>query len=69
MSGEGRFDWATLMRIGIGQLGLTPAQFWAITPVELLLMLGQADGPKPLDRSGFDALAARFPDKWSGEEE
>ena len=41
----GGMDWPGLLRVGIGParlggLGLTPAEFWALTPAELALMLG-----------------------------
>ncbi len=70
MSGARRLDWPGLMRLGLGRLGLRPAEFWALTPAELLLMLGQGAPPSaqagPLDAAGLAALAARFPDKVKG---
>lgn len=57
-----RFDWPALMAVGLRHLGLRPAEFWALTPAELALMLGQGDGRLPMDRAGLDALSARFPD-------
>ena len=62
MSGAGRFDWAALMRAGFRQLGLTPAQFWALTPAELLMLLGQDAASVPMNRRQLQALAERFPD-------
>ncbi len=63
MSGRDRpFDWPGLMRAGIQGLGLKPAEFWALTPAELLLMLGETGGAAPMGRAGLEALAARFPD-------
>ncbi|WP_420394961.1 rcc01693 family protein [Nioella sp.] len=63
MSTENRpFDWPGLMRAGMQGLGLTPAEFWALTPAELLLMLGDPGGAAPMGRAGLEALAARFPD-------
>jgi len=55
------FDWPALMRAGIGTLRLRPAEFWALTPAELRLMLGDS-APAPLRRSGLDALMAKWPD-------
>ncbi|WP_099823889.1 rcc01693 family protein [Oceaniglobus indicus] len=55
------FDWPGLMRAGIRGRGLSPDAFWALTPAELMMMLGR-DGPAPMGRAGLDALAARFPD-------
>ncbi len=59
---SGGFDWPGLMRAGLQGLGLSPVQFWALTPAELLMMLGEAQGPAPMGRAGLEALAARFPD-------
>ena len=63
-------DWAGLMRAGLHGLGLKPAEFWALTPVELMLMLGRdpGAGPTVLTRSGLAALMARFPDNPKGED-
>lgn len=61
------FDWPALMRSGMQGLRLTPEQFWALTPAELALMLGQASGQAPLSRSGLDALLAAYPDEIRGE--
>lgn len=58
-----RFDWPGLMRLGLRGLGLTPDRFWALTPVELMVMLGQAGGTAALTRARLEALAARYPDK------
>lgn len=55
-----QFDWAGLMRAGIGGLGLRPDEFWRLTPVELLLLLGLEAGPAPLTRAGLMRLAERF---------
>jgi uncharacterized phage protein (TIGR02216 family) len=48
------------MRAGVRGLGLRPAEFWALTPAELHLLLG--GGYAPLGRSGLDALMAAYPD-------
>ena len=60
-------DWPGLMRAGMrpaamGGLGLTPAQFWALTPAKLSLMLGIEPGQGAMTRDRLAALAARFPD-------
>ncbi|ANB34229.1 phage tail assembly chaperone [Rhodovulum sulfidophilum] len=57
------FDWGTLMRAGIRGLGLRPAEFWALTPAELMLMLGADGGPAPMSRARLEELARAFPDK------
>ncbi len=53
------------MRFGLGRLRLPPTHFWSLTPRELAAAAG-AYSPvtaPPLDRSGFAALAALFPDR------
>lgn len=58
------FDWAGLMRAGIGGLGLEPRVFWALTPLELMLMLGleTGEGSAPMTRATLDRLARAFAD-------
>lgn len=56
-----RFDWGALMRAGIFGLGLKPAEFWALTPAELMLMLGKVGVPT-IGRAEFEALMADWPD-------
>ncbi|WGH78361.1 rcc01693 family protein [Jannaschia ovalis] len=58
-----RFDWPVLMQAGMRGLGLRPADFWALTPAELAFLLGQGSGRMPMDRTGLEELAARFPDR------
>lgn len=61
-----RLDWPGLMRAGLHGLGLTPGAFWALTPVELMLMLGRAPSApgsgSGMTRAGLADLMARFPD-------
>ncbi len=57
-----RFDWSALMQAGMRGLGLRPAEFWALTPAELALMLGQG-GTAPLARAQLDELLNAYPDK------
>lgn len=59
-------DWPGLLRAGLHELRLTPAQFWALTPAELRVMLGRDDRQSPLTRAGLDELARRFPDAQKG---
>lgn len=58
----GRFDWPALMRAGMQGLGLRPSEFWALTPMELRLMLGERAGVAPMARDGLEALLRAFPD-------
>ena len=57
-----RIAWHRLMRLGLAQLGLRPAEFWDLTPAELMVMAGLGEGAAVLGRSEFEALTARFPD-------
>jgi uncharacterized phage protein (TIGR02216 family) len=57
-----RIAWSGLMQLGLVQLRLTPETFWALTPVELMLLAGQGTGRAALTRAGLAELAARFPD-------
>lgn len=59
-------DWAGLLRAGLRELGLTPDQFWRLTPAELLIMLGREEQQAPLTRAGLEDLARRFPDFGKG---
>ena len=61
-----RIDWPALMRAGLGGLGLTPAAFWALTPGELLIMLGDRAGPAPMGRDRLEVLSRAFPDEGEG---
>ena len=65
MSGR---DWPGLMRVGMGRratggLGLTPGEFWRLTPAELALMLGDGGGVRPMSRAGIAELIRDFPDR------
>lgn len=59
---SGGFDWPALMRAGLHGLRLTPAQFWALTPAELRILLGEAQGAQPMARAGLEALMRAWPD-------
>jgi uncharacterized phage protein (TIGR02216 family) len=63
---ENSFQWGKLMRAGIRGLGLCPAEFWALTPAELMLMLGQSGADAPLLSDGLAALMAAYPDAEKG---
>lgn len=59
------FDWPDLLRAGLFQLGLKPAEFWALTPIELSVMLGQG-GPPALGRDRLTDLMDTYPDQREG---
>lgn len=50
------------MRAGLRGLGLRPHEFWALTPAELRVMLGDPGTKAPLMRQGLEALMAAYPD-------
>jgi len=52
------------MAVGIGRLGLSPAEFWRATPRELAAAArGLSDGAgEAMRRADLAALAERFPD-------
>ncbi len=56
------FDWPGLLRAGLQRLGLRPHEFWALTPAELTLMLGET-GQAPMARVRLEELARAFPDR------
>jgi uncharacterized phage protein (TIGR02216 family) len=58
-----RIDWPGLMRAGLHGLSLHPQQFWALTPLELMMMLGRDKAHPSLSRTALEALMARFPDR------
>lgn len=55
-----KLDWPALMRAGLCHLRLQPAAFWALTPAELRLMLGDGQGGTPMTREGLATLEAAF---------
>ncbi len=65
-TGGGHFDWPALMRLGLRGLGLTPAEFWALTPAELMLKLGLDGADAPMGRARLEELAGAFPDRLPG---
>lgn len=56
------FDWPGILRAGVRGLGLAPAQVWALTPWEFLLLIGRDTDDAPMGRAGLDALMRAFPD-------
>ena len=60
------FDWPVLMRVAFQGLRLSPEAFWALTPAELALMLGEGASAAPLTRGGLDDLLRMYPDERNG---
>jgi uncharacterized phage protein (TIGR02216 family) len=50
------------MRAGMGQLGLSPTEFWRSTPREIAAAVGPAP-PQPLLRQNLLSLMELFPDE------
>ena len=50
------------MRAGMGQLGLSPTEFWRSTPLEITAAMGPAP-PQPLLRQNLLSLMELFPDE------
>lgn len=62
-----RIAWGPLMRLGLHDLGLQPAVFWALTPAELTLLAGGHPGASPaVGRARLEELAALYPDDDGG---
>ena len=61
-----RIDWPGLMRAGLHELRLLPREFWALTPAELALMLGQGPKSRPIGRARLDELIRAYPDRGKG---
>lgn len=55
-------DWPGLMRLGLRELGLSPTEFWALTPAELLVKLGLEASRPGLTRARLNELARAYPD-------
>jgi len=57
------FDWPSMMRIGLYQMGLKPDEFWQLTPLEFLIISGlEGRISAVLTRADLIGLCARFPD-------
>lgn len=58
------FPWDRAIAIGLGVLRLSPAAFWAMTPLEFALAagIGRGGGREAPDRRTLAGLMAAFPD-------
>ncbi len=54
--------WAAMHRAGLSRLGLTPGQFWNLTPHDLAVMLGLDQGSGTMTRDRLATLMDAFPD-------
>lgn len=56
-------DWPGLMRLGLHGMGLRPAEFWALTPAELVMMLGlERAESATMGRARLNEMIAAYPD-------
>ena len=55
-------NWPDLMRARLVHLRLRPSEFWALTPAELMMMLGHGAGNAPMGRARLADLLRAFPD-------
>lgn len=62
-------DWPSLMRAGMQGLRLRPAEFWSLTPAELMLMLGQDSGRPVMGRARLNELERAYPDRPKGDDD
>lgn len=59
-----RVAWPALMDLGLRRLGLRPAEFWDLTPGELMFLAGAEGGePSVLTRGGLAELMEKYPDR------
>ncbi|MCO4841469.1 MAG: phage tail assembly chaperone [Yoonia sp.] len=59
-------DWPNLLRAGLHVLRLRPAEFWALTPAELQVMLGLDEKLMPMARDRLAELERAYPDTQGG---
>ena len=59
-------DWPGLMRAGLQVLRLPPDTFWALTPAELQVMLGQGATAAPMLQDGLARMMVEWPDEGAG---
>ena len=59
---SGRFPWRRMMELGLGELRLSPRDFWQATPREIAAAFG-SEVKAATARSDLDALLQRYPDK------
>ena len=56
--------WPTMLRAALS-MGVTPEAFWRLSLKEWRMLTTPAR-EAPMDRAGFEALAARWPDEAGG---
>lgn len=66
MMGADGLDWPAMIRAGLHGLQMHPRDFWALTPAELMVMLGVERGQAPLSRARLGELLDMYPDQSGG---
>lgn len=56
-----RFPWARMMQMGLGQLRLSPTEFWRSSPREIAGAFGVSPHPEML-RQKLEAMMIEHPD-------
>jgi uncharacterized phage protein (TIGR02216 family) len=57
------FPWKQAIGFGLGELRLSPEQFWRMTPRELAYAIeATSNRVRPLDRKSLSDLMKRYPD-------
>jgi len=66
MGTSASFDWPALMGLGMRKLGLPPDVFWALSPAELMFLLGLEATDAPMGRRRLEELQTAHPDVGAG---
>lgn len=61
-----KINWPDIIRAGLVQLRLRPSEFWALTPAELMMMLGHGGANAPMARARLADLLRIYPDTAPG---
>ena len=56
--------WTAMLRAALA-MGVAPEAFWRLSLKEWRMLTAPAAREAPMDRAGFEALAARWPDEAS----
>ena len=57
------FNWPSVLSAGLGGLRLNPDEFWAMTPYEFQLLIGNTRTFAPLNRRRLTELVEKYPDQ------
>lgn len=57
--------WAAMLRAAAA-MGVAPEAFWRLSLKEWRMLTAPVASEAPMDRAGFESLAARWPDEVGG---